>query len=49
MFTRGVLNSDLMNVELQMITGHLGWPGLGLARESGDGAGDKEAARTLAH
>ena len=46
LFTRGVLNSDLMNVELQMITGHLA--GLGLARERGDGGGDKEAARTLA-
>ena len=37
-----------MNVELQMIVGHLAGPELGLAWESGDGGGDKEAARTLA-
>ena len=30
---------------MQTITGHLAGPGL--ARESGDGGGDKEAARTL--
>ena len=40
LFTRGVLNSDLMNVEMQTIAGHLAGPGL--ARESGDGGGDKE-------